>query len=83
MENSSRDGNTRPPYLPLRNLYADPEAIIRTEHGATDWFQIGKGVRQGCILSPCLFNICAEYIMLNARLQDSQAEIKIVWEKYQ
>ena len=52
----------------LRNLYADQEAIVRTGHGTTDWFQIGKEVCQGCILSPCLFNLCVEYIMQNARL---------------
>ena len=60
----------------LRNLYADQEASVRTVHG-TDWFQIGKGVRRGCILSPCLFNLYAEYIIRNARLDESQAEIKI------
>ena len=59
LENSSRDGNTRPPHLPLRNLYAGQEATVRTGHGTTDWFQIGKGVHQGCILSPCLFNLYA------------------------
>ena len=53
---------------PLRNLYADQEATVRTGHGTTDWFQIGKGVPQGCILSPCLFNLYAEYIMRNAGL---------------
>ena len=61
----------------LRNLYAGQEATVRTEHGTTDWFQIGKGVRQGCILSPCLFNFCAEYIMRNAGLEEAQAGIKI------
>ena len=61
----------------LRNLYADQEATIRTGHGTTDWFQIGKGVRQGCILSPCLFNFYAEYIMRNAGLEEAQAGIKI------
>ena len=61
----------------LRNLYAEQEAMIRTGHGTTDWFQIGKGVLQGCILSPCLFNFYAEYIMRNAGLDDSQAGIKI------
>ena len=61
----------------LRNLYADQEATVRTGHGTTDWFQIGKGVRQGCILSPCLFNLYAEYIMRNAGLDEAQAEIKI------
>ena len=61
----------------LRNLYAGQEATVRTGHGTTDWFQIGKGVHQGCILSPFLFNLCAEYIMRNARLDVSQVEIKI------
>ena len=61
----------------LRNLYADQEATVRTGHGTTDWFQIGKGVRQGCILSPCLFNLHAEYIMRNAGLEETQAGIKI------
>ena len=60
----------------LRNLYAGQEATIRTGHGPTDWFQIGKGVRQGCILSPCFFNICAEYIMRNTGLEEAQAGIK-------
>ena len=60
----------------LRNLYADQEATVRTGHG-TDWFQIGKRARQGCILSPCLFNLYAEYIMRNARLEEAQAGIKI------
>ena len=62
----------------LRNLYAGQEATVRTEHGATDWFQIGNGVRQGCILSPCLFNFYAEYIMRNAGLEETQARIKLV-----
>ena len=61
----------------LRNLYAGQEATVRTEHGTMDWFQIGKGVSQGCILSPCLFNLYAEYIMRNAGLEEAQAEIKI------
>ena len=61
----------------LRNLYADQEATVRTGRGTTDWFQIGKGVRQGCILSPCLFNFYAEYIMRNAGLEEPQAGIKI------
>ena len=61
----------------LRNLYASQKATVRTGHGTTDWFQIGKGVRQGCILSPCLFNFYAEYIMRNAGLEESQAGIKI------
>ena len=61
----------------LRHLYAGQEATVRTGHGTTDWFEIGKGVRQGCILSPCLFNLHAEYIMRNARLEEVQAGIKI------
>ena len=61
----------------LRNLYAGQEATVRTGHGTTDWFQIGKGVRQGCILSPSLFNLYAEYIMQNARIDEGQAVIKI------
>ena len=61
----------------LRNLYAGQEATVRTGQGKTDWFQIGKGIHQGCILSPCLFNLHAEYIMRNARLDETQAGIKI------
>ena len=61
----------------LRNLYVGQEATVRTGHGTTDWFQIGKGVRQGCLLSPSLFNFYAEYIMRNAELEEAQAEIKI------
>ena len=61
----------------LRNLYADQEATVRTEHGTTDWFQIGKGVCQGCILSPCLFNLYVEYITRNAGLEETQAGVKI------
>ena len=61
----------------LRNLYAGQEATVGTEHGITDWFQIGKGVHQDCILSPCLFSLYAEYIMKNARLDEAQAGIKI------
>ena len=68
MENSERDGNTRPPDLPLD---AGQEATVRTGHGTTDWFQIGKGVRQDCILLPCLFNFYAEYIMRNAGLDET------------
>ena len=64
----------------LRNLYAGQEATVRTAHGTTDWFQIGKGVHQVCILSPCLFNLHAEYIMRNARLDEAQAGIKIAGE---
>ena len=69
-----------PDYLTclLRNLYAGQEATVRTGHGTTDWFLIGKEVRQGCILSPCLFNLYAEYIMKNAGLEEAQAGIKIV-----
>ena len=61
----------------LRNLYAGQEATVRTGHGTTDWFQIGKGIRQGCMLSPCLFNLHAEDIMRNAGLEEAQAGIKI------
>ena len=68
MENSKRDGNTR--------LYAGQEVTVRIGHGTTDWFQIRKGVRQGCILSPCLFNLHAEYIMRNSGLDEAQAGIK-------
>ena len=63
----------------LRNLDVGQEATVRTGHGATDWFQIGKGVHQGCISSPCLFNFYAEYIMRNAGLEEAQAGIKIAW----
>ena len=62
----------------LRNLFAGQEATVSTGHGTTDWFQIGKGVCQGCILSPCLFNFYTEYIIQNARLDETQAGIKIV-----
>ena len=67
----------------LRNLYAGQEATVRTGHGTTDWIQIGKGVHQGCILSPCLFNLYAESIMRNAGLEEAQAGIKIAGKKYQ
>ena len=77
MENSSRDGNTRPPDLPLEKLYAGQKATVRTGHGTTDWFQIGKGIRQGCILSPCLFNLYAEDIMRNSGPDEAQTGIKI------
>ena len=77
LENSERDGNTRPPACLLKNLYVGQEAAVRTGHGTTDWFQIGKGVRQGCTLSPCLFNLYAEYIMRNTGLEEAQAGIKI------
>ena len=74
MENSSKDRNTST--CLLRNLYTGQEVTVRTIHG-TDWFKTGKGVCQGCILPPCLFNLCAEYIMPNARLGESQAGINI------
>ena len=77
MENSERDGSTRPPDLPLEKSVRSQEATVRTGHGTTDWFQIGKGVRQGCILSPCLFNLYAAYIMRNTGLEETQAGIKI------
>ena len=77
LENSERDGNIRHLTCLLRNLYAGQEATVRSGHGTTDWFQIGKGVPQGCILSPCLFNFYAEYIMRNAGLDEAQAGIKI------
>ena len=75
--NSSRDGIPDHLTCLLRNLYASQEAIVRTGHGTTDWFQIGKGVHQGCILSPHLFNLYSEYIMRNAGLDEAQAVIKI------
>ena len=77
MENSERDGNTRPPDLPPKKPVCRSKATIRTGHGTTDWFQIGKGVHQVCILSPCLFNLYAECIMRNAGLDEAQAGIKI------
>ena len=64
----------------LRNLYSGQEATVRARHGATDWFQIGKEVQQGCILSPCLFNLYAVYIMRNAGLEEAQAGIKLLGE---
>ena len=67
----------------LINLHAGQETTVRTRHGTTDWFQIGKGVYQGCILSPCLFNLYAEYILQNANLDESQAGIEIYQDKYQ
>ena len=66
----------------LRTLYAGQEATVRTGPGTTDWFQIGKGIRQGCILSPCLFNLCAEYIMRNSGLEETQAGIKIAGRNF-
>ena len=76
LENFKRDGNTRPPDLPLEKSVCRSGSNVRTGHGTTDGFQIGKGVRQGCILSPCLFNLYAEYIMRNAGLDEAQAGIK-------
>ena len=83
MENSEGDGNTRiPDHLTclLRNLNAGQEATVRTGHGITDWFQIGKVVFQGCILSPRLFNLHAEYIMRNAGLEEAQVESRLLGE---
>ena len=77
MENSERDGNTNHLTCLLRNLYTGQEATVRTGHGTTDWFQIGKRVRQGYILLPCLFNAYAKCIMRNAGLEEAQAGIKI------
>ena len=82
LENSERDGNTRPPNLPLRNLYAGQEATVRTGHGTTDWFKTGKGVQQDCILSPCLFNLYAKYIML-CQAGWIKSWNQDCWEKYQ
>ena len=83
VENSERDGNTRLPYLPPEKPVCRSRATVRTGHKTMDWFQIGKGVHQGCILSPCLFNLYAQYIMLNARLEDSTSWNQDCWEKYQ
>ena len=80
MENSLRDGNTRLSDLPLINLYAGQEGTVRTGHGTTDWFQIRKGVRQGCIFSPCLFNLYAQYIMRNAELDEAKAGTRLLGE---
>ena len=77
MENSEEMGIPDHLICLLRNLYAGQEATVRTGNGTTDWFQIRKGVRQGCILSPCLFNFYAEYIMRNAGLEETQGGIKI------
>ena len=78
VENPKRHRNTRPPALPLEKSVCSQETTVRTGHGATDWFQIGKGVHQSCILSPCLFNLYVEYIVQNARLDEAQAGIKIL-----
>ena len=72
---------TRPPYLPPWNLYIGQEATVRTRHGTRDWFQIEKGVRQGCILSPCVFNLYAEYIIWDARLDETEAGSKVAGRK--
>ena len=77
LENSDRDGNTRPPDLPPEKSVCKSRSNSRTGHGTIDWFQIRKGVCQGCILSPCLFNLYTEYIMRNAGLYEAQAGIKI------
>ena len=77
MDNSERDGNTRPPDLPLEKFVCGQEATVRTGHGTTEWFQIGKGVRQSYILSPCLFNLYAEYVMRNVGPDEAQAGIKV------
>ena len=77
MENSERHGIPEHLICPLRNLYVGQEARVRTGHGTTDWFRIGKGVRQGCILSPCLFNLHTEYIIKNTGLDEAQAGMKI------
>ena len=76
MEHSERDGIPDHLTYLLRNLYAGQEATVRTEHGTTNWFQIGKGECKGCILSPCLFNLFAEYLMRNAGLEEAQTGIK-------
>ena len=77
LENSEKDVNTDHLTCLLRNLYAGQETTVRTGHGRTDWFQIGKEVHQGCILSSCLFNLYTEYIMRNTGLDEAQAGIKI------
>ena len=82
MENSERDGNTRPPDLTLENLYAGQEATVRTGHGTIDWLYIGQRVHQGCILSLCLFNLYAEYIMRNAGLDEAQSGTKIAGRNF-
>ena len=79
LENYSRDGNTRPPYLPSEKS-AGQEVTVRTRHGTMDWFQIGKGVHQGCIWSPSLFNLYSEYIIWNAGLDEAEAGSRLPWE---
>ena len=80
MENSEGDGNTRPPDLQKTCMHAGQEATVRTGHGTTDWFQIGKGVRQGCILSPCLFNLYAKYIMRNVGWRKHKLKSRLLGE---
>ena len=81
VENSSRDGNTRPLYLCLQKSVCRSRSTVRSGHGMMDWFQIRKGVCQGCILSPCLFNLYAEYIMWNAWLDEAQkSRLESIWE---
>ena len=75
LENSSKDGHTRPPGLPPEKSVCSQEAIVRTKHGTKNWSKIGKGLCQGCILSPCLFNLYAEHVMCNAGLDETQAGI--------
>ena len=82
MENSERDGNTRPPDLPLEKSVCRSGDKLRTGNGTTDCFQIGKGVHQDCISSPCLFNLYAEYIMRNAGQEETQAGIKIAGRNF-
>ena len=80
MENSERDGNTRSPDPHPEKSYADQKPTVRPGHGTTDWFQIKKGVCQGCILSPCLFNLYVDYIMRNVRLDEAQLESRLLGE---
>ena len=82
LENPERDGNTRPSDLPLEKSGRRSRRTVRTGHATTDWFQIGKGVHQGCILSPCLFNLYAEYIIGNAGLDEAQAESEVGLRKH-
>ena len=81
MENSEKDGDTRPPNLPLEKPVCRSGSNIRTGHGTTDWFQIGKGVSQGCILSPCLLNLYAQYIMRNAGWKKNKLEFRLPGER--
>ena len=80
MENSEKHGNTRPPDLPLEKPICSQEATVRTGHGTTDWFQIGKGICQDCVLSPSLFNLYAEYIMRNAGWRKHKLESRLLRE---